>query len=492
MHVRRALAMLLLKLVVPCAGIGLLCACDGPTAPPPNVLFIVSDTLRADALDCDRGGKRTPALCSLAKRGVVFENTYAGGPWTLPSSVSMLTGSHPTTYATLSLEAARDAPDRNGFFRVPDDEILLADALTARGYDAIHFAEGGVAERTNVFQGMAGQKVDVAQAADDVAPFLPAIREDVIDPRYDRFVGALQFLAKSGEQPFFLLVWIHDPHAIYAPPIRFWKGIDPDPPYLPHPANFYARLGHKNRPDAHLRRLRDHEPFMAEEKALLIRLYHAEVESVDYRIGQILEILRQRNLMTNTVIAFTSDHGEGFGEHKEYLHGNSFYEELMKVPLILAGPGFPSGQRVTERVSHIDLMPTLCDVLDVDCLQDAQGASLRRFLKTPDRASNAHTLYAAAPLRNHLRDMLIEGDYKLIVSADETVQLYDLARDPRELRNLVRKQPAVVRRMRATLETVRADNEERRRVNLGRTDANTLQKTGDQTLEQLRALGYVE
>jgi arylsulfatase A-like enzyme len=141
-------------------------------------------------------------------------------------------------------------------------------------------------------------------------------------------------------------------------------------------------------------------------------------------------------------------------------------------------------------VPSVDVMPTLCELMDAPCMADVDGQSLLPLI-SGERDDSARVLYATAPLRQGLRDMLIEGDYKLIVSSDG-LELYDLAADPDERINLIDEHPDVVRRMRATLRELRQRNEERRRRNLASVSDEMLEETAKGTLEQMRALGYVE
>ncbi len=462
----------------------------GPGTGGPNLVFIVSDTLRADAIDCDAHRDRTPNLCEIVDRGVLFENAYAGGPWTLPSSVALFSGNHATAYGQLAPGSAADWSERDEFFRIADEEVLLAEALVERGYEALRFNEGMLPGEANAFQGLDEHEL--------VRPeLITAIREHYPDskdwesermPLHD--LGVLRFLAEGPENPFFLLLWIINPHAPYNPPGGVPKELAEGLTDLRHPVEFYPQLGHLHRPREGFRELRRHAPFTDDEIEMIVGLYLAEVHSVDERIGRFVELLEARGLLEDTVIVLTSDHGEGFGEHERFLHGNSFYEELLHIPLLMAGPGLPSGVRVGARVPSIDVMPTLCDVLGAGCMQDTEGRSLRPLF-TGEAEDTGRPLYATAPMRYGLRDSLIDGDYKLIVSK-EGLELYDLAQDPGETKNLVDELPDVVDRMRDELREVRRSNERRRKQNQELiTDAGR-EETQEGTLEQMRALGYID
>jgi choline-sulfatase len=141
-------------------------------------------------------------------------------------------------------------------------------------------------------------------------------------------------------------------------------------------------------------------------------------------------------LRDDTLIVFTSDHSEGFGEHGLYLRANSFFRALVCVPLIIAGPGITSGKRATEPVSHVDLMPTLRELLGVDCLRgDARGRSFRSIL-TGEGAPAPRGQYAVGA-RPEAGDALIEGLHKLISQASGEELPFGLANDPGESRDLL-------------------------------------------------------
>ena len=464
-----------------------------PSGARPNLLFIVSDTLRADAVDCDRERERTPNLCSLADRGVLFEKAYSGGPWTLPSSVALFTGNHATSYGQLPQGSAAGWTDRDEFFHIADEEVLLADALVERGYEALRFNESKLPATTNAFQGMEYPTLDRDRLAAALYRDYPPASEWQGLRLTTQDFGVLGYLAARPDKPFFLLHWIVDPHAPYLASREAQRtlteeleGLDE----LRYEVPFYAELGHLNKPEEGLHDLRTHSPYSDTEEELLLGLYHAEVRQVDMRIGYFLELLRERGLEEQTLVVVTSDHGEGFGEHGRYLHGNSFHEELLRVPLLMAGPGLPAGARVTARVPGIDVMPTLCDLMEAGCLEDTEGRTLRPLIEG-EVEDTGRPLYATAPLRNALRDSVIDGDLKLIVS-QRGVQLYDLAADPGEQMDLAAERPDDVARLRELLRDLRRRNERRRRANQALIPDEGREETKEGTMEQLRALGYVD
>jgi arylsulfatase A-like enzyme len=228
------------------------------------------------------------------------------------------------------------------------------------------------------------------------------------------------------------------------------------------------------------------------EVAFLRELYRREVESVDERVGHLLRALELSGRTDQTFVVFTSDHGEGFGEHGRFLHGNSFYDELVAVPLLIAGPGVAGPLRVPDAVSLVDVMPTLRELLDVECLRpDVRGQSLAPLLAGVRDAAWRPSYLVNHSLR-HRGDALVDGRHKLIAGPGRPLELYDLERDPAERHDLAARRPEVAARMAQQLRRLRRENEARRERKRALADDETLKQTSEETVEQLRALGYVE
>ena len=484
--VRRLSALLCLAITVG----ALACARSGPAPQaaavgPRNLLFIVSDALRADALACYGGTARTPNLCALAKRGTLFLRAYSSAPWTLPSAAAMFSGSPASQYAL---------PNRSGSgplrFHIPAAEKLLAEALAERGYDRLRVVENILATKSNDLQGFGrGPPADrLAAALDPRLAF-----EDAI-VRNRRLILPLRYLVGPSNRPYFVLHWIDDPHAYYSPPSKYLEPLLAESRKLPRPLSFYLRLGHANDPDSGARKLRDVLPDLSPaERAFLHRLYLGEVESVDERVGYLLRALELSGRAADTLVVFTSDHGEGFGEHGSFLHGETLYDELLHVPLIVAGPGVRAGQRLATPVSLVDVMPTLAELLGVDCLESPTGRSFAPLLRgeTPAELLDLDQ-YAVSPLRNEGADALIHGDLKLISTGrDRTLELYDLAADPGEQHDLAAERPRVAAEMLGRVRRIRRHNAERREATL-RAVGEPSPREEDEARKQLRALGYVD
>ncbi|HUP23981.1 MAG TPA: sulfatase-like hydrolase/transferase [Thermoanaerobaculia bacterium] len=447
-----------------------------------NVVLLVSDTLRRDVLGFAGGEAVTPNIDRLAANGVVFQSAYSTGPSTVPSSVGMLTGRYHHAYP---LTETTKGDDPYEAFLVADSEVLLAEILAESGYTVLKSVENPNAEVSNNLQGFA----DLPEY-DELSParrsrILEELRVPSTDRAFREMFGTLDYLLTVGpDEPFFLLKWILDPHEPFDPPDGF-----------PPRGNEHLRLPRD--PEAyrgwHTRQLDQYWGELSEnERRALWNLYLAEVESVDARVGLVIEALRRSNLLEKTIVVFTSDHGEMFGEHGFRGHKRRFYEELVHVPLVLMGPGLPAKAVVRESFSHVSLMPTLAELLDVRLPGDVQGHSYVPSMLA--RSPSAPSYLYLAPRSLNASGAVVAGSRKLHVygTHGERVHVFDVEVDPSETRDLGEGEASFDELNRYFL-TARAENESRRRRR-EREISGVPERPplADETVQRLRALGYLE
>jgi arylsulfatase A-like enzyme len=184
----------------------------------------------------------------------------------------------------------------------------------------------------------------------------------------------------------------------------------------------------------------------------LVARYDGEVRFVDRHLGALLDVVRETGLEKNTAVVVFSDHGEAFGEHRHYFHGQGLHEEQLRVPMVVAAPGL-APRAPADPVALIDLAPTLCDLLGVTPPAVFRGRSLLPLLRgrpLPGRPVYAELL--PAPSWPHTARALIDGDRKIIDRvSDGLVEVYDLASDPTERRNLAAARREAARDGRAAL-----------------------------------------
>lgn len=399
-------------------------AAPKPVAPaasgPPGVLLLTLDTTRADALGVYGGsGTRTPVLDGLAGRGTRWTRAVTPSPLTLPAHTSLLTGLLPPEHGV------RD----NGTAVLPKDVPTVAAAFASRGYATAAFVASRVLDRRfGLARGF--------QHYDDSAP-AEQIGEYGYPERNARQMtdAALAWLAKRpAGKPLFLWVHYYDPHAPYSPP----DGAAP---------------GSSER-----------------------QLYAGEVALMDREIGRLLAALPGG--AERFVIAAVADHGESLGEHGERTHGLFLYHSTVHVPLILAGPGVPSGKVVAETAPTPRLASTLLRLAGAaqaaapfgDPLPGIAGG---RFSGTAFAESRFPlSAYGWSPLES-----VFDGRWKLIVAPRP--ELYDLAADPGETRNLLDSQRDQARRLKGVLQSTQASFKTR-----------TAEAADPELARSLESLGY--
>jgi len=283
-------------------------------------------------------------------------------------------------------------------------------------------------------------------------------------------------------QPFFLLKWIIDPHSPYNPPSKFIEKIQIDKSKLNLLPETISTLT-----DVSSQKIKK---WNLHEQKYLNELYKKEVASVDERIGFIINAIKYKGMLDNTFIVFTSDHGEAFGEHGEWYHGQNFYDELVHVPLIITGPKILKAKREKRIVSLVDLMPTITDLLQIKQTDsNIQGKSFAHILFDDDAVLEKKFAYLTQPINDdHLfQDALLEDEHKLILYQNNNYLLYNLADDPEELFDISENNNHIVNKMLTKVQLIRKDNLKRK------TESTEKPKPviDQETIEQLKGLGYL-
>jgi arylsulfatase A-like enzyme/Flp pilus assembly protein TadD len=405
----------------------LLCACS--RGPAPNLLLVTFDTTRYDHLGCTGDPEaRTPVVDALAERGLLFDRTFASAPLTLPSHTTMLTGLEPLTHGV----------HHNGRFRASDELETLAEMLRDHGYATGAFVSAFVLDpRYNLSQGFDVYSAETRRKSDPLDLTVPQ------RPGADVTDEALRWLDESsGDAPFFVWAHYYDPHLP--------RSVEP--------------------------------PFDALGDA-----YRAEIAYADAQLGRLLEGVARTSNGRETLIVFTSDHGESLGEHGEQTHGLLAYDSSLRVPLILAGPGVPRDTRTRVFARHIDLLPTILGALRVPVPPDLPGRDLLRAVSDAAADSlvgyfesqGAHFDLGWAPITGVRTER-----WKYTVTP-APAELYDVQADPREKTNLAELRPEVVTELGALYARLH-ETQMRPGLESQRRDMDA------EEMAQLAALGYVE
>lgn len=406
-------------------------ACGGAEPAPPNVVVVLTDTLRADRLGC-YGNSRglTPYLDTIAKSSVRFEEAASHAPWTLPSIASLLTSLHPAEHGA----GGRLRPTGPDFRTLDPAVTTLAGALENAGW-ATH-AIGNVAfldAWTGVLRGFGS--VDVESPSSNLEMRTAERTTDAALTWIDAHCASA-----SGDAPFFLFVHYFDPHAVYAPPQPFRRKfagpLDRDDEswvFGTRMQMMALRAG----------ALKFEPPVIRRAE----KLYDGEVAYLDSQVGRFVDGLGARDLLTDTVLVVTADHGEEFLDHDGFEHGHTLYDELTRVPLLLHYPRELEPTVVRPRVAHIDVAPTILALAGLEPEPQFVGRSLLEYLVTPDAAPRS--VLATGNMWADPQTSWKSGDDKLILYPDGRAELFDLSVDPGETHDLAALRPDRVAELQA-------------------------------------------
>ena len=392
-----------------------------------NLLLISVDTLRADYLSC-YGGKElpTPHIDSLARNGILLERAFAHNPLTLPSHVNILTGALPLSHGV----------HENLGFRLSDEALTLAEYLKSFGYRTAAFVGAfpldsrfGLTQGFDVYDDLYGDKKSPG-------PFFFVERkgEEVIS-------RAVDWMKSCELGPWFVFVHVFDPHQ----------------PYLP-PSPYAEKYAHN--------------------------LYAGEVAYSDECLGRLFLYLENSGVMDKTLVVFTADHGEALGDHGERTHGYFAYNSTMHIPLVFQSPAlFKEDKKVSTMVSHIDIFPTVCELLGLRVPASVQGQSLvplfrgKKIRPRPVYFESLSAFYNRgwAPLRGFIREKEKFIDQPI-------AELYNLEEDFEEKNNLAegKETKAFQAELRALMNNLTREESSKART-----------KESQETLEKMKSLGYV-
>jgi arylsulfatase A-like enzyme/Tfp pilus assembly protein PilF len=387
------------------------------------VILISIDTLRADHLPAYGYTKvRTPNIDALAAGGTVFEQAWSHAPQTLPAHASLLSGQLP--FET----GVRD----NVGFTVKPGQWMLQRALSSRGWPTGAFVSAFVLRSaTGLGQGFDTYDNEMPPSSSELSIGQVQRSGEVTLAVAERWLDA-----RDRSKPFFLFFHIYEPHKPYAPPQRFAS-------YGP---------------------------------------YDGEIAFADEIVGRLFDHLRSIELYDRATIVLLSDHGEGLGDHGEQEHGLFLYRETTHVPLIVKLPGRQSARRVTAPVQHIDIAPTILDLIGAPKEPLLKGRSLKPLLDgtgaIADTGIYAEALYPRYHFGWSELYSLTDTRYRFIRAPRD--ELFDQRTDPRESASIAAERPQVRQAMRGAIDRLIAD------ATIAAPSA-----VSDEDKQKLAALGYV-
>jgi len=434
-----------------------------PADPAPfNVVLISIDTLAADHLGLYGYPRDTsPNLDRYAEAAIVFENAYSTAPKTPESHMSMFTSLYPSVHGVYTIKDPNKLHVLDGAIRT------LPEILKEEGYATVGFHGGGYVEGQFGF----------SRGFDEY--------------RTGQQRSAEEWLWRNGKKNKFFLFYhtyrVHDP---YTPKAPYDRRFDPD--YdgpIVHDLDALTQMAESTEwidySTIFWKKVDKSDP---KEVAHVVALYDGVIAETDENLVELLNAIDRH--APGTIVIILSDHGEEFGQHGMFTH-NQLYGEILRVPLIIRHPDRHAGERIAERVSLIDLAPTILEMLSISPSDQFQGRSL---LDRIGREGDARPVFSEFPHGKKLA--LLNRGQKLMVT-DEREEFYDLSLDPEEQRDLLRPEIAGSSDSPAPdLGTLRKEMARIAQENTSLRDRlgvrGSTEAPADDVLQQLKALGYLE
>ncbi len=374
-----------------------------------NVLLIGVDTMRHDTCPpFDIDPEITPNIADLCKESTLFTRAWSQAPWTLPSFASIITGGYPSSINATGYNEC-----------LPSRATTLAEIVQMKGFATQTICSNpwlGNAD-SGFHQGMDG---------------LWFLRNGTADVSVEK---AKEFITRNKNRDWFCFLHFQDPHTSYEPPREFIDRFC-DPAYEGEHSDGFRTV-----------RIWDREGFRPDNDDLkqVRNLYHGEIAFVDECIGDLFNWMDGLGLTNETMIVFTSDHGEEFFEHDRFGHGQSHYDELVRVPLIVKGPDFPMGGIIDTPVACVDIFPTILGYLGLPVPDGLPGSPLSDIVGG-DIDEN-RIIYGEECGEKSIK-FAVEWPYKLILDfVTSETELYDLSTDPFETDNISERHQDIVQRL---------------------------------------------
>jgi len=437
------------------------------TATPANptgtsIIVITVDTLRRDHLSLYGYERATsPNLRALAAESIVFERAVSTSPWTKPSTASLFTGLHPSEHGA------------HGERKVRADVPLLAGVLASIGYQTAAFSANPYASGIyGLDRGFALFDFQGGEAA-----------RDYVDIR--ALIDRARFWLDAREPgPFFLYLHVMNVHGPYRAPPEYRER------FLDGPVEAFPFQNPLWKAIAQERRFERRAEVKTEHLRDLSARYDGAVAYTDTVLGALVEDLRTRGVLDQSVLLITADHGEELFDHGSFGHRRSLHRELLDVPLMLRLPGGRGGGlRISEPVSLIDVPATLLEFAGQEqALSEGRfgrGVSLARLLEPGRTPEPTRAMLAELMQRDGMSTMVEEWPYRMIRMVDEErARLYRLDNDAGEAHDLAAEEPAVLQRLSELAKQMQPDASE---IAAG----EPVPRDGE-LQRQLEALGYVE
>lgn len=380
-----------------------------------NVVLFTIDALRRDVLGCyGNEDGLTPFLDSIQDECVRFDKAHTVAPYTQASFPGILTSSYIFDYPKSQQLSSK---------RTLISEALQKEGITTAGFHSNPYLSG-------FFGWNRGWDHFYDSMQDDVSPLCPYIDGKTINKKVDAWLEK----NAGNEKPFFMWTHYMDVHEPYVPDQEYIDRVDPS-----------IKMSKQEMFDLFKDVLLKRDVSDPEKVELFKKLYDAHVCQVDDYAKNFFEILKKNNVLEDTTIIITTDHGDEFGDHGSLSHDGKFYSELVHAPLLVYNYEGAKGQVEDTLVSGLDLSPTVVDLFGLDPVENFQGQS---FLPLGDYENNGCYGESVGKLSHKIKEtdrpayFFTDGDFKVIYRVeDESWELYDLEADPKEKENIIDSSP---------------------------------------------------
>lgn len=419
---------------------------------PPNLLFLITDQQRADTTEPGTPCQM-PHLERVAAQGTRFERCYAPNPICSPTRASLMTGLLPHSHGMVDVTHA--VPTYRA--ELQPDLPFWSQTLQRAGYRTGYFGKWHV-ERSNRLERFGFETYDVEQyhqlqglveQEGEMQPqgrvrqkgykdfLLYGVSDEPAErtAEYQLYSRGIEFVreaARQPERPWALFLSTEAPHDPYVVPRAYYERYEPAA--IPQPPNFDDDL--VDQPVIYRRIQQVWRDLTWPQFAQATACYYALCSLIDDQIGRILAALADLGQMEDTLIVFTSDHGDYMGGHRLMLKGIPAFEEAYRVPLIVSGPRIPAGRQIGQIASLLDLAPTLVELMTGDEFP-CHGRSLVPLLESAQVEWENEAFAECHGQRFYYTQRTLWRDnYKYVFNGFDRDELYDLREDPHELRNL--------------------------------------------------------
>ncbi len=485
-----------------------------------NIVFIVLDACRAYNLSCYGYNKPTsPNIDNIAKEGVLFEHAFSTTNITDPSLTTIFSGYYPTSHGMTKQAEMEYVPSSRIKF-LP--EILKSHGYTTmavdwlsrwhkRGYDWY-----GYQPKLGNLADVKSWAINVRNLVKFILPYdkiptpikslLKKIYNKVLPDWYPRWYDAkkttdvaMNLIEKNKDKRFFLFIHYWDTHTPYNAPNEYWEKFYEENKENISIEEILGSLTQKN--DCIF-----YKEWLGKAKDIneVLAWYDGSIAYVDNEIGRLYDYLEKKKILDNTILIITSDHGECLLEHGIFFdHRGALYDEVLRVPLIIRFPKkLPQKLRIKEFVQHVDILPTLLELLGIYYESNIDGKSILPIIEEKKAIRD----YIFAVMDNEIKYAIRNKQYKYIMQNDyrqpikrykkqqgifDKEELYDLRSDPSERINIIDRHPEIAQMLKEILMIYLNKSKEKAKFH-EKTKIDRKEIDEKEIKERLRALGYFE